>query len=123
MKVEETFGFEKTPKEHREIGQQPREGRPNSTRMKKRPNQNLWFQDDKLWTSDLDLNKGGDYKLVTDENEERVIACDHNQKIAHGYWDKKKGRGITFKAPRPIQTVAHPRASFKEFIIKQRLTK
>ena len=119
MKLAETFGFEEVPIPHRKIGQQWREGRPNSTKVKKRPKKNLWFKDDKLWKDDLDLNKGGNYKLVTsDEDEETIIACDKDEKYSHGVWHKNKGKGITFNSPRPMHTVTAPGRTFKDFVIK-----
>jgi hypothetical protein len=125
MKLDETFGFERVhgrgtinSPQHTKVGQQPREGRPNSKKIKKRPNKNLWFQDDKLWKADLDLEHGGNYTLVTDENEEKVVACDGEKKWAHGFWDKKKGRGITYKAPRPMTMVVHPKTTFKDFVVQ-----
>ncbi len=118
MKVNETFGFEEVPTPHRKIGQQWREGRPNSTKVKKRPNKNLWFKDQALWKQDLDLERGGNYKMVSDEDEETIVACDKDQNFAHGFWSKKNGRGITYKKPRPFHMVAHPRATFKDFMMK-----
>lgn len=118
MKLSETFGFQKVPTPHREIGQQPREGRPNTERVKKRPPKNLWFKDDRMWKNDLDLEHGGSYTLVADENEERIVACSNDKKLSHGWWDKKTGKGITFKTPRPMQMVAHPKTSFKEYVQK-----
>ena len=118
MKFYETFGFEEVPTPHREIGQQPREGRPNSTKVKKRPNKNLWFKDNNLWKQDLDLNMGGNYTMVSDENEERLIACDKDKKLTHGYWDKKKGMGITYKRPRPMYMISNPKATFKDYVAK-----
>ena len=119
MKLAETFGFEEVPTPHRKIGQQWREGRPNSTKVKKRPPKNLWFKDQSLWKQDLDLERGGNYKLVTsDEDEEIIIACDKDQEFAHGMWDKKNGRGITYKSPRPVYTITGPGKTFKDFIIK-----
>jgi hypothetical protein len=50
------------------------------------------------------------------EEEERIVACDRDQKFAHGYWDKKKQMGITYKQPRPLQMVAHPKTTFKDFV-------
>ena len=124
MKLFETFGFERVhgrgtinSPQHLKVGQQPREGRPNSEKIKKRPNKNLWFQDDRFWKNDLDLEHGGNYTLVTDEEEERIIACDKEKQWAHGFWDKKRNRGITFKKARPIQMVAHPKTTFKDFVI------
>ena len=119
MKVNETFGFEEVPTPHPEIGQQPREGRPNSTKVKKRPNRNLWFKDKMLWKQDLDLEKGGNYTIVGDENEERLVACDKDQRFSHGFWDNKAGKGITFKRPRPMHMVVHPKTTFKTFYQKQ----
>jgi len=118
MKFLETFGFEEVPTPHRKIGQQWREGRPNSTKVKKRPRKNLWFKDQNLWKQDLDLERGGNYKIVSDEDEETMVACDKDQKFAHGFWSKKNGRGITYKQPRPFHMVAHPRTSFKDFLMK-----
>ena len=118
MKVEEAFGFEKEPIPHRKIGQQPREGRPNSTVVKKRPPKNLWFKDKNLWRRDLDLEYGGNYGMIADEDEEEgvIIACDKDEKFAHGYWDRKKGMGITYKIPRPIGMIRNPRKTFKQFM-------
>jgi len=118
VKLNETFGFTEVPIPHRKIGQKPREGRPNSTKVKKRPKKNLWFKDNKLWKDDLDLEKGGNYSLVTDEDEEggKIIATDSDKKWSHGYWDKAKKRGITFKQPRPIFMVTSPKTRLKDYI-------
>lgn len=116
--LKETFGFEEVPTPHRKIGQQWREGRPNSEKVKKRPNKNLWFKDQNLWKQDLDLERGGNYNLVSDEDEETIVACDKDQNFAHGFWSKKKGKGITFLKPRPFHMVAKPNSTFKDFIKK-----
>ena len=118
MKLKETFGFEQVPIPHRVPGTQWREGRPNAKRVKKRPNKNLWFNDDKLWKQDLDLEHGGNYILVTDENEEKIIACDQDKKWAHGFWNKKQNKGITYKSPRPMSMVIHPKTTLKDFITR-----
>ncbi len=118
MKVAETFGFEKVPIPHRLIGQQWREGRPNSTKVKKRPNRNLWFKDKDLWKHDLDLEHGGNYTMVSDENEETLVACDKDKKFSHGFWNAKTGKGITYKKPRPLHMVMNPKATFKDYMQK-----
>lgn len=83
-------------------------GRPDEGKVTPRPNKNLWFRDDKLWANDLYYLRSNNYELVADENEEKIIACDKDHKNAFGKWDKKAGRGITFKDPRPIGTVINP---------------
>lgn len=89
-------------------------GRPHEMKLKPRPNKNLWFNNDKLWHEDVYLTHNGNFDLVSDENEEQVIACDKDHRVAFGKWDKKKGRGITFKKPRPIHIVIHPKTKLKE---------
>lgn len=87
-------------------------GRPQK-KIRKRPNKNLWFQDAKTWGTDVHLTHGGEYELVSSEDEENLIACDRDHKHAFGWWNKQTGRGITFKKPRPIQTVVHPSTPLK----------
>jgi len=88
-------------------------GRPNE-KVKKRPNKNLWFNDPKLWGTDVHLTHGGQYKLVASEDEEDVVACDRDHQYAYGWWNKRVGRGITYKQPRPINTVIRPGTKLKD---------
>lgn len=118
MKVNETFGFEEVPIPHRKVGQQWREGRPNSEKVKKRPAKNLWFKDKALWQQDLDLEHGGNYTMVGSENEETLVACNKDKTFAHGFWDSKKNKGITYKKPRPMHMAVHPKATFKDYLTK-----
>lgn len=91
-------------------------GRPHEFKLRPRPRKNLWFKDDKLWTQDLDLYRDRNYKLKTVENEEDVVACNDDETMAYGKWHKKLGRGITFKDPRPINTVVHPKLRLVDFV-------
>lgn len=93
-------------------------GRPNVKGPKKRPNKNLWFNDEHLWREDLHLENGGNYKLVqvSAENEEEgdIIACDPDSKFAFGWWQMNNRRGVTYKKPRPINTIVHPKTQLKD---------
>lgn len=91
-------------------------GRPTEFKIRARPKKNLWFQDDRLWTSDLDLAHNNDYDLVSTENEEDVVACNKDRSMAYGKWSKRLGRGITFKTPRPMQTVVHPKLRLVDMV-------
>lgn len=91
-------------------------GRPTEFKIKPRPNKNLWFKDDKLWATDLQLSHEGNYDLVTDENEEEIVACNKDRTMAYGKWSKKNGKGITYKNPHPLGTVIHPKLRLKDFI-------
>ena len=91
-------------------------GRPNEFRLKTRPNKNLWFRDDALWKRDLDHTYTNAYNLTTTENEEDVIACNKDRTMAYGKWNHKLRRGITFKKPRPMQTVVNPKITLKDFV-------
>ena len=102
-----------------------KEGRPvGSTKdgeLKPRPNKNLWFDDDKLWYADLDLyNEPGSLKLVSDENEEKVVlAVDKatGTKV-YGKWDAQQKKGITYKTPKMFDHVAPHKTTFKDFVAK-----
>lgn len=91
-------------------------GRPDEHKIRPRPKKNLWFNNDQLWHDDLYIMHNGNFDLVTSENEEDVIACDKDRKMAYGKWSKKAGRGITFKTPRPIHTVINPKIRLKDFV-------
>ncbi len=93
-------------------------GRPDERKMYPRPKKNLWFDDDRLWKRDLDHTHSNNYELVSTENEETVIACNADGTQALGKWDMKKGRGITFYRPRPINTVVNPKMTLKDFVIQ-----
>ena len=91
-------------------------GRPHEHKIRPRPKKNLWFRDDRLWTTDLDLTYNKNYRLKSVENEESVVACNPDETMAYGRWNKKLGRGITFKQPRPLQTVVHPKLKLSDFV-------
>lgn len=91
-------------------------GRPSENDIRPRPAKNLWFKDDKLWKSDLATTYNNDFNLVVDEEEETVVACDRDRKMAYGKWSKKDGQGITYKTPRPLQTAIHPKKRLRDFI-------
>lgn len=88
-------------------------GRPSEHKIYSRPRKNLWFNDHRLWHNDLYTTHSGNFDLVTSEDEESVVASDKDRRMAYGKWDKKKNRGITFKDPRPIHTVIHPKVQLK----------
>lgn len=92
-------------------------GRPNEHKLKQRPNKNLWFQDDRLWLRDLNHTHVNNFKLLSTENEEEIIACDKGQKMAFGKWSKKLGRGITYKKPRPLDIVINPKLKLKNYLV------
>lgn len=87
---------------------------------KKRPNKDLWFRDKALWNLDLQREMGGLYDVVTSEDEEDtdLFATDPGQSQCYGVWRGKLGRGITFKKPRPLHTIAHPRLSLSTYLDK-----
>jgi hypothetical protein len=92
-------------------------GRPNEHKIRPRPNKNLWFRDDKLWMRDLHHTHEGNFYLMSTEDEEVVVACDHDHNMAFGKWKRSEGRGITFKKPRPMNIVINPEWKMKEFQI------
>lgn len=83
-------------------------GRPTEFKVRPRPRKNLWFNDDRLWMNDLKMTRNNDFEVIPSEDEEQVVACNRDRTVAYGKWDKKKGRGITYKDPRPIHTAVHP---------------
>ena len=93
-------------------------GRPNENKIRPRPKKNLWFDDDRLWKRDLDHTYNNDFELSSDEDEETVIACNKDRTMAYGRWNKGEKKGITFKKPRPIHTVVHPKMTLKDYIAK-----
>jgi hypothetical protein len=126
VKLFEILGLEKVPglKGYGQGDYNRRSSRPvgrpdgSTTTIKSRPNKNLWFDDDKLWTQDLDLYcEPNSLQLVTDENEEVVIAKDVNDMV-YGKWDVNKKRGITFSKPKSLQHIVSPRIKLKSFVFK-----
>ena len=91
---------------------------------KARPNKDLWFRDQSLWHMDLRREMGGLFDVVTDENEEEgdVFATNPDRSKCYGVWRKKLGRGITFKQPRPMHTIAHPRLNLGTFLTGQHVS-
>jgi len=118
MKLRETFGFEEVPNEHPDPRENDRVGRPNSEKVKKRPPKNLWFKDFNLWKQDLDLEHGGGYNLVADEDEEEIVATVGDKGLTLGRWHKRDNKGITFNSPRPMSIVASPKKNFKAYLTK-----
>lgn len=92
-----------------------REGRP--TELKPRPDKDLWFDDDKLWTADLDLYNDKDtVKLMNDTARNMVIAVDKETGTkAYGKWDAAKKRGITYKKAIPVQHAINAKMKLLDF--------
>jgi len=91
-------------------------GRPNENKMRPRPKKNLWFNDNALWSRDLDHTHSNNYELMSSEDEETVIACNSDKTMAYGRWNKSNNKGITFHKPRPMQTVINPKTTLKDFV-------
>lgn len=117
MLLLELLGLDKAPGRNYYKSSGKPVGRPDEHKLRPRPKKNLWFDDDRLWVHDLDTYRNRNYKLVTPENEECVIACNDDQTMAFGRWDKLNKRGITFKDARPIHTVVHPKLTLKDFVV------
>jgi len=118
MLLSESFGFVETPYPHPKPGTRSREGRPDKFKVKKRPKKTLWFNDDKLWLHDVQTGYGGEYTLVTSEDEEQVVACDRNKSQAYGIWHAKKGKGVTYRKPLPFGAATNPKIRFKDYVQK-----
>lgn len=113
----ELLGLDKAPGRNYYKSSGKAVGRPNEHKLRPRPRKNLWFDDDKLWVHDLDTYRNRNYKLMSTEDEESILACNDDQTMCYGSWSKKENRGITFKDPRPIHTVVHPKLTLKDFIV------
>lgn len=81
---------------------------------KARPKKTLWFNDSAMWKNDLDFARPG-HKVWQSEEEEAYYAGDSEGNLCYGAWYPKKNAGVTFAAPRPRHTLAHPRVKFREW--------
>lgn len=79
-------------------------------KIKPRPKKDLWFNDRKSWASDLQWELGGEDNIkIIDTEQQEVVVTDKNGQVCYGVWRDNDKQGVTFKQPKPLYNVIHPK--------------
>lgn len=117
--LREVLGFVQAPKKPKKPGTRSKEGRPPELKIKPRPNKNLWFDDINSWNADLYYTHSGNFKWMATEDEEELIATTPDGGFAHGVWNTKQNKGITYKKPMKVNLVIPNWKKLKEMIARE----
>lgn len=81
----------------------------DGTKIKPRPNKDLWYKDRRAWAADLQWEKGEDNVQIIDTEQNEVVVTNKDGDLCYGKWCDDQQYGVTFKKARPLYNTIHPK--------------